>query len=155
MRRISPERDGEVAFRPTGADPGCDADPRLALWAAFFRRFAAGLLGALRGIVHLRLPPSIEATHLAFNAAALLNTRHQTNRCSLLHRRRHVAHSNIFPCQSLGAGVAGCCNELLQVFGIVDVHSNPRQVQYQARLPCGLSRGVVRLEAVISETERE
>src|SRR5438270_12964194 len=51
MRRISQEREGGIGFfRPARANPRWDADPRLTPWAAFFRRFAAGLLGALRGI---------------------------------------------------------------------------------------------------------
>jgi len=32
----------EISFAPPGLVTGCDAIPRLAPWAAFFRRFAAG-----------------------------------------------------------------------------------------------------------------
>jgi len=62
MRRISGEGEsGIVFFRPAGADPGWDTGPRLTPWAAFFRRFAAGFLGPLRGFFNLGLPVTKQA----------------------------------------------------------------------------------------------
>ena len=62
MRRISRDLEGGIVFRPAGADRRGAVDPRLAAWAAFFGRFAARFLGALRGIFNLGLPAPKQAT---------------------------------------------------------------------------------------------
>src|SRR5208282_2414060 len=57
--------------------------------------------------------------------------------------------------QSLGAGCYRQREQLLQVFGIVDIDGDSRQVQYDARFACGLRGGQMRLEAVVAEAEWE
>jgi hypothetical protein len=57
--------------------------------------------------------------------------------------------------QALGAGSAGQCNELLQVFRIVNVDCNSWQTQHDAGFARGLRGGVMRLEAVIAKAKRE
>src|SRR6266567_3712079 len=44
---------------------------------------------------------------------------------------------------------------MLQIAGIVDVHGNSWEVQHDAGFAGGLRGGVMRLEAVVAEAERE
>ena len=65
------------------------------------------------------------------------------------------ARTSIFTSQALGAGFAGGGDQLLQVFGIVDVDCDSDEVQNDARFPRSLRGGLVRLEAVVAEAEGE
>src|SRR5579863_6097154 len=55
----------------------------------------------------------------------------------------------------LGAGFAGERNEVLEIFGAVDIDRNPRERQHYAKFSSGLGGSVVRLEAVVAEAQRK
>src|SRR5208282_1569625 len=63
--------------------------------------------------------------------------------------------TSIFAGELLGTGFAGQRDQLLQVGRIIDVHSNARQLQHDARLARTLGGGEMRFEAVVAETQRK
>src|SRR6202050_604422 len=85
----------------------------------------------------------VRATSLRSSAAARLDGRGSRN------------YKRVFAHEALSPGLAGERCELLQVLGIVDVEGDSRQVQHDTRLAGGLRCGVMRLEAVVAEAERE
>src|ERR1700723_1692900 len=85
----------------------------------------------------------VRATSLRSSAAARLDGRGARN------------YKRVFAHEALSPGLAGERCELLQVLGIVDVEGDSRQVQHDTRLAGGLRCGVMRLEAVVAEAERE
>jgi hypothetical protein len=53
----------------------------------------------------------------------------------------------------LGAGFAGERNEALEVFGAIHIDRNSRERKHYAKFSSGLGGSVVRLEAVVAETQ--
>src|SRR6202034_4012430 len=85
----------------------------------------------------------VRATSLRSSAAARLDGRGARN------------YKRVFADEALSPGLAGKRRELLPILGIVDVEGYSWQVQHDTRLAGGLRSGVMRLEAVVAEAERE